>query len=47
MVGAPGVFLEDLFVRPHERGKGYGTRLLVEVARTVWEIQGGRLDWYV
>lgn len=43
----PGVFLEDLFVRPHERGKGYGTRLLVEVARTVWEIQGGRLDWYV
>ncbi|KAK1830174.1 acetyltransferase [Podospora conica] len=43
----PGVFLEDLFVRPHERGKGYGTRLLAEVAKAVEEVQGGRLDWDV
>lgn len=43
----PGVFLEDLFVRPHERGKGYGKKLLAEVAKRVEDIGGGRLHWYV
>jgi GNAT superfamily N-acetyltransferase len=45
--GRPGIYLEDLFVRQHERGNGYGTRLLVEVAKRVVEIEGTRLDWNV
>ncbi len=32
-LGKPGVYLEDLFVRPEDRGKGYGRALLVELAK--------------
>ncbi|TPX18971.1 uncharacterized protein E0L32_011364 [Thyridium curvatum] len=42
-----GIYLEDLFVRPAFRGRGYGKRLLVELARQVLEIKGGRLEWSV
>lgn len=42
-----GIYLEDLFVRESERGKGYGTRLLGELAKEVVEMGGGRLDWSV
>lgn len=43
----PGIYLEDLFVRPAYRKKGYGKRLLVELARAVVAMDGGRLDWVV
>ncbi|KAG6022403.1 hypothetical protein E4U41_002268 [Claviceps citrina] len=43
----PGIYLEDLFVQPSERGRGYGKRLLVELARQVVAMKGGRLDWAV
>ena len=43
----PGIYLEDLFVQPSERGKGYGKRLLVELAKEVVAINGGRLEWAV
>lgn len=43
----PGIYLEDLFVRPALRGKGYGKRLLVELAREVVAMSGGRLEWAV
>ncbi|PHH82588.1 hypothetical protein CDD82_5513 [Ophiocordyceps australis] len=43
----PGIYLEDLFVQPAERGKGYGKRLLVELAKQVVAIKGGRMDWAV
>ncbi|KAK4097876.1 acyl-CoA N-acyltransferase [Parathielavia hyrcaniae] len=43
----PGIYLEDLFVRQSERGKGYGKRLLVELAREVVAMRGGRLEWSV
>ena len=43
----PGIFLEDLYVRESERGKGYGQRLLTELAREVVAIQGARLEWSV
>ncbi|KAF7554796.1 hypothetical protein G7Z17_g2673 [Cylindrodendrum hubeiense] len=43
----PGVFLEDLFVLPTERGKGFGKRLLAELAKEVANIEGGRLEWNV
>ncbi|KAF4125481.1 Ribosomal protein S18 acetylase RimI [Geosmithia morbida] len=42
-----GIYLEDLFVRPAQRGKGYGKRLLVELARQVVEMKGARLEWSV
>ncbi|KAI0481952.1 N-acetyltransferase [Xylariaceae sp. FL0804] len=42
-----GIYLEDLFVRPAERKKGYGKRLLVELAKEVVASDGGRLEWSV
>jgi GNAT superfamily N-acetyltransferase len=46
-VGRPGIWLEDLFVRPAFRGRGIGRRLLVELARRVVARRGGRLEWNV
>jgi GNAT superfamily N-acetyltransferase len=43
----PGIFLEDLFVRPEFRGKGYGQALLAELARIAKERNCGRLEWAV
>ncbi|KAK4156078.1 acyl-CoA N-acyltransferase [Chaetomidium leptoderma] len=43
----PGIYLEDLYVRQSERKNGYGKRLLVELAKEVVAMQGGRLDWVV
>ncbi|KAI0429454.1 acetyltransferase [Xylaria sp. FL1042] len=42
-----GIYLEDLFVRQSERKKGYGKRLLVELAKEVVSMDGGRLEWSV
>ncbi|KAK0620657.1 acyl-CoA N-acyltransferase [Immersiella caudata] len=43
----PGIYLEDLYVKQTERKKGYGKRLLVELAKEVVAMQGGRLEWSV
>lgn len=43
----PGIYLEDLFVAPSHRGKGYGKALLVQLAREVVQMKGGRLEWSV
>jgi len=43
----PGIYLEDLFVRPSQRKKGYGKMLLVELAKEVAALKGGRLEWAV
>ncbi len=45
--GKPGIHLEDLFVRPEFRGKGFGKAMLVELARTALERGCGRLEWSV
>jgi GNAT superfamily N-acetyltransferase len=45
--GQPGIFLEDLFVRPEHRGKGHGKALLAEVARLASERGCGSLEWIV
>jgi GNAT superfamily N-acetyltransferase len=45
--GRPGLFLEDLFVRPEHRGRGIGKALLKTVARTAVERRYGRLEWSV
>lgn len=46
-LGRPGIYLEDLFVRPHARGQGVGTALLASVARIAVERGCGRLEWSV
>jgi GNAT superfamily N-acetyltransferase len=46
-LGQPGIYLEDLFVRPAVRGMGIGRQLLAWLARTTLERGCGRLDWAV
>ena len=46
-LGKPGIYLEDLFVRPEARGRGVGRSLLAWLARTALERGCGRLDWAV
>lgn len=43
----PGIYLEDLFVRPEARGRGIGKRLLAHLARTAVERRCARLEWAV
>lgn len=45
--GKPGIYLEDLFVRPEFRGQGYGRALLAELARLAVERGCARLEWAV
>jgi GNAT superfamily N-acetyltransferase len=45
--GKPGIYLEDLFVRPERRGRGHGTALLLELARLAVHRQCGRVEWAV
>lgn len=42
---APGVYLEDLFVRQTYRKKGYGTLLIKALAEETVRIGGTRLEW--
>ena len=44
-LGRAGIYLEDLFVLPEERGKGYGEALLQGLARITLERGCGRLEW--
>src|SRR4030095_6856646 len=46
-LGRPGLYLEDLFVKPEKRGKGYGRALLVELAKIARDRECGRLEWAV
>ena len=45
-LGRAGLYLEDLFVLPGERGKGYGKALLSELARIALERGCGRMEWW-
>lgn len=45
--GKPGIYLEDLFVRPEFRGGGHGKALLSELARLAVERGCARLEWSV
>ena len=44
-LGKAGIYLEDLFVLPEYRGKGYGKGLLQKLAATAYEEGYGRLEW--
>jgi GNAT superfamily N-acetyltransferase len=46
-LGQPGIYLEDLFVDPAQRGKGIGKALLARLAKIAVERGYGRLDWAV
>jgi len=46
-VGRPGLYLEDLFVIPEMRGKGYGKAMLIELAKIARERNCGRFEWTV
>jgi GNAT superfamily N-acetyltransferase len=43
----PGIYLEDLFVEPHLRGKGFGKALLNEVIHIAKQRNCGRVEWSV
>ena len=46
-LGRPGLYLEDLYVRPEHRGQGVGRRLLAHLARVALEHGCGRFEWSV
>ena len=46
-LGRPGLYLEDLFVKPEKRGKGYGHALLVDLAKIARDRGCGRMEWAV
>jgi GNAT superfamily N-acetyltransferase len=46
-LGRPGVYLEDLFVKPELRGKGVGRALLKYLAKVALDRNCGRLEWTV
>jgi len=46
-LGKPGLYLEDLFVVPKFRGRGYGKALLVHLAQIAVERKCGRFEWTV
>src|SRR6185503_7823110 len=43
----PGIYLEDLFVKPHLRGGGVGKALLKKIAQLAMERECGRVEWAV
>ena len=45
-LGRAGLYLEDLYVRPEYRGKGYGKGLLKKLAQIAAERGCGRLEWW-
>ncbi len=46
-LGRPGLYLEDLFVKPEMRGRGYGRALLVHLAKIARDHNCGRMEWAV
>ena len=44
-LGRAGLYLEDLYVRPEHRGKGYGKALLRQLASVACERGCGRMEW--
>ncbi|MEP6662563.1 MAG: GNAT family N-acetyltransferase, partial [Verrucomicrobiota bacterium] len=46
-LGQPGIYVEDIFVLPEFRGRGYGKALLVSIARLAKMRDCGRMEWSV
>lgn len=45
-LGRAGLYLEDLYILPEQRGRGYGKATLKELARIAVQRGCGRLEWY-
>ena len=45
-LGRAGIYLEDLYVRPEYRGRGYGKAILQKLAKIAVERGCGRLEWW-
>ena len=46
-LGKPGIYLEDLYVQPEHRGKGFGSKMLTHIAALAKERNCGRFEWSV
>ncbi len=46
-LGRPGIYLEDLYVKPEARGQGIGQKILAYLAHLAKERKCGRLEWWV
>ena len=46
-LGRPGLYLEDLFVKPNTRGRGYGRALLIHLSKIARDRGCGRMEWAV
>jgi len=46
-LGKPGLYIEDIFVKPAHRGKGIGKALFMEMSRLAAERDCGRIEWWV
>jgi GNAT superfamily N-acetyltransferase len=46
-LGRPGIYLEDLYVKPAARGHGIGKRMLSFLAKLAIDRKCGRLEWWV
>lgn len=46
-LGKPGIYIEDLYVKPDYRGKGFGKKMLRYLARLAKQRDCGRLEWWV
>lgn len=46
-LGKPGIYLEDLYVKPEYRGNGFGRRMLAHIAKLAEERNCGRYEWSV
>ena len=46
-LGRPGIYLEDLYVQPHARGRGIGKAVLVRIGKLAVERGCGRVEWSV
>ena len=46
-LGKPGIYLEDLYVKPEYRSNGFGRKMLAHIARLATERNCGRFEWSV
>ena len=44
-VGKKGIYLEDLYIQPHMRGRGFGKKIFARLADIALERECGRLEW--
>jgi GNAT superfamily N-acetyltransferase len=46
-LGRPGLYLEDLYIVPEARGKGFGKAMMIYLAKLAKERNCGRFEWWV